>query len=556
MAMMMQSSNAQNRSLGDWYNMIKLGQIKLPRFQRMEAWDRNRILSFMNTIINNLPVGVTLILQVGDKERFHSRFISSAEPEAAERPMEHLLDGQQRLTAFWRVMNNNFEWENYFLYLPDHEQYYDSPWNEQPILYCRTRYLKNDKKYPQWPDKPSKCLLRGSIPMELFNPEYGESLTRKWIDEATEQFKPKNREDPNYHEEMDQFYRLRSQLENKITSIRESLKHFNLPYLSLPVTTRKDVSLQVFINMNTNSKPLSLYDIIVAEVENVKGRSLHDMQSELDAENPQIKKYFPLSNLILTTSALLQNKLPNNRGMIEMDKKELINNWDILCTCLSKMVEFLQMNKIYDRQRLPTNAVLSVIAACYSHIPETGDKRGADEILLKKYLWSSFFSDRYENAAASRAFADYQILQKILRDIPKVDGTPYSESDVPVLYRIDFSLADENELASVGWPKQENIRGRAILSVASYLGAIDFADGQPLTADNAERREYHHLFPDALLKEASIDSFKALNCALITWKTNRIIGRSDPLTYIKERSVWTNEEVVKIRLHSHLIPIE
>jgi hypothetical protein len=108
---------------------------------------------------------------------------------------------------------------------------------------------------------------------------------------------------------------------------------------------------------------------------------------------------------------------------------------------------------------------------------------------------------------------------------------------------------------TIGWPKQENIRGRAILAVASYLGAIDFADGQPMNKENVLKREYHHLYPDALLKEASIESFKALNCALITWKTNRIIGRDDPLTYIKKRSEWTNEDVVKERLNSHLIPI-
>ncbi len=65
-----QSSSAQNRSLGDWYNMVKLGQIKLPRFQRMEAWDRNRIKSFIDTLIKNLPVGVSLIYERGDNEKF------------------------------------------------------------------------------------------------------------------------------------------------------------------------------------------------------------------------------------------------------------------------------------------------------------------------------------------------------------------------------------------------------------------------------------------------------------------------------------------------------
>lgn len=550
-----QSSSAQNRSLGDWYNMVKLGQIKLPRFQRMEAWDRNRIKSFIDTIIKNLPVGVSLIYERGDNEKFISRYISTSEPETPERMTEYLLDGQQRLTAFWRVIHNNYELEKYFLYFPEYDNSDDGIEFTERTVYCRTRWMKNDKKYPIWADIPEECLKKGLIPVELFNPEFGEIKADEWIEDATINTKPTDRTDPEIFEKLEMYNEEKSSLKTKTTQIRESLKHFNLPYLALPVSTHKEIALQVFINMNTNSKPLSLYDIIVAEVEGIRGESLHDLQNSLDEQHPDIKKYFDLSNLILSTSALLQNKLPNNRGMIEMDKSIMIKQWESLCRCLERMAGFLQLNKIYDRSRLPTNAVLSVIAAIYSVIPDTGDLRGKYEILLKKYLWSSFFTDRYENAAASRAFNDYQAILKVINNDIKDDGNIYNESDIPVLNREKYPISTIEELLTIGWPKQENIRGRAILAVASYLGAIDFADGQPMNKENVLKREYHHLYPDALLKEASIESFKALNCALITWKTNRIIGRDDPLTYIKKRSEWTNEDVVKERLNSHLIPI-
>ncbi len=45
------SSSAQDRKLANWYTRIKNGSIKLPRFQRMEAWDRHRIESFLKTYI-------------------------------------------------------------------------------------------------------------------------------------------------------------------------------------------------------------------------------------------------------------------------------------------------------------------------------------------------------------------------------------------------------------------------------------------------------------------------------------------------------------------------
>lgn len=64
------------------------------------------------------------------------------------------------------------------------------------------------------------------------------------------------------------------------------------------------------------------------------------------------------------------------------------------------------------------------------------------------------------------------------------------------------------------------------------------------------------MYPDALLKEAEINSFLALNCALIADKTNMSIGRKDPLTYLKDRFQWTSPAIVEERLQSHLIPIQ
>lgn len=323
--LMIQSSSAHDRPLADWYTQVRQGQIKLPRFQRMEAWDRNRIISFLNTILQNLPIGVTLILEVGDNEKFISRFIETAAPNASERVAQHLLDGQQRLTAFWRAVHNNYDWETYFVYLPEFDEYHEAPWSDSIEVYCRTRYVRNDKKYPMWPDQPKECLIRGLVPTHLLNPWEGEQWTDEWVKSALESKMP-SASDPNYAQAFPEFYDFQDRVKKRITKLRETVAHFNLPYLSLPVDTPKDVALQVFINMNTNSKPLTLYDIVVAEVEAVKGESLHALIDELSEAHPDIERYGDPSGLVLTTSALLQGRLPNNRGAIEMDKAAMIHS--------------------------------------------------------------------------------------------------------------------------------------------------------------------------------------------------------------------------------------
>lgn len=552
MSIMQQSSKAQDRTLGVWFQNIQQGMIKLPRFQRFEAWDRGRIASFLNTIINNLPVGVTLALEVAGPEKFESRYIVTSDPESPGTVTQHLLDGQQRLTAFWRSIHNNYEWETFFVYLPQFDRGESKSGSEVEIR-CIPRWTnKNQLRMPRWAEEPAKCLERGMVPVSLLRPGDLSKMIDSWLDDATRPLKPLPTDD-NAFAKLEAFNETKKRINEEITTLRERVTHFNLPYLSLPADTSKDVALQVFINMNTNSKPLSLYDIIVAEVESVAEQSLHALEASLIDKCPNASRYGNVSDLILSTSALLQEKLPNTRGMIEMDKKQLLANWPKLERGLERMASFLEGQRVFDETRLPTNAVLAVIAAAYELIPDNGDFLAKAEKLLRRYLWSAFFSDRYENAAPTRAFADFKAIKALLK---KPGFTDDEISTVPSLNRTDYPLADVDSLMAAGWPKAAGIEARAVLAVTTYLGAIDFADHKTATYDSIQKREYHHVFPDALLSEAEIPSYLALNCALITWKTNRMIGRKDPLEYLQERVQWADEAVVRERLRSHLISFD
>ncbi|MFC1482584.1 DUF262 domain-containing protein, partial [Myxococcota bacterium] len=548
------SSKAQDREVAVWYQKINNADIKLPRFQRFEAWDRHRIASFLNTIIHNLPVGVTLLLEVGDEEKFPSRHIETA-PQAERRPYEHLLDGQQRLTALWRAVNNNYERETFYVYLPEFDATPDDYIQSDEIfVYCVPRWSSPEKRYPLWADDPRKCLAKGLVPIHLLRPEPIGAEIDNWIDEATRHLEPADGCE-NLKQEYQKFLSNQKHLKETLTRLREVVTHFNLPYLALPVQTRKDTALRVFINMNTNTKPLSTYDIIVAEVESARGESLHSLQAGLEEELPELGKLDDVSRLILTTAALLQNRTPSERGMIEMDKGVMVDRWTDLTRCMRLMLGFMEGERIFDKQRLPTNVVLPVVAALYDQIPDSGDERGQAEGLLRKYVWSSFFTGRYENAAGSRAFGDFRQLKRIITRATKEDGSFYQEDDVPVLNRQQYPIMTVQEMLNAPWPHKQTIIGRAMLAVSILHGADDFADGTQVTRDSLSSREYHHIFPDALLKEAEVDSYLALNCALISAPTNRKVGRKDPLEYIKDRYGWVGDEVVHHRLASHLIPV-
>ena len=92
-------------------------------------------------------------------------------------------------------------------------------------------------------------------------------------------------------------------------------------------------------------------------------------------------------------------------------------------------------------------------------------------------------------------------------------------------------------------------------------GAEDIADGASVTTDNIEQREYHHLHPVAWLREngfGDADAYRALNCALITWRTNRKISAKEPIAYLLERCEASElgETEIRRRLRTHFVDFD
>lgn len=542
-------SEAQNRTVKDWLISIDRGQLRLPSFQRGVAWEPKRVVSMLDTIIHDLPLGVALVLNVGGKEQFVSRPLLSA-PATAEAVTEHLLDGQQRLTALYRALRDNDDAQTYFVHFPELD---DDPRNDDEAVSIRPdrRWRdKNGTRFPIWVDSPRECLRRGLVPVRLLDP--ANDGTTAWVDEATMHLEPGDdvTDIVNYRKMTNSVTELRDRLKMLINEKRETVKHFNLPYLRLPASTTKDTALSVFINMNTNAKPLSPYDIVVAELEGATGERLKEMQSRLDHELPRLKRYLSLDNAVLQTSALLQGKVPNQRGYFEMDYGVFVDNWPRMERGLRRAIQTIESMRIYDGERLPTAIPVPVIAALLADEPEDGDRRGKVDTLMRRYAWRSFFTNRYEATAATRAAADYRGLVATL-------AGDQSQAQSPVLDDELFPLPDDRELKYAKWPKGKNSLSRAVLAASNYFGARDFADDTELSADNVVRREYHHVFPNQLLSEAGIESMLALNCVLITWKTNRTIGRLDPITYLEKRAENAPKpRDIRDRLQSHLAPYE
>jgi hypothetical protein len=527
------SINAQNRTLPDWIARIRTHQTVLPRFQRFEAWGHANITQLFNTILQGLPIGAVLVLEIGNEEPFISRTIKGA-PLSGERVTEHLLDGQQRLTALWRGLHNNYEDRTYFLFLTTEEEtqlpyYIDSiaRWSKEGEAEAR----------PFWANKPQDQWKHRMIPLDLFAPgEEHQQRFREWAKLAIQ-----DRDE-------------REDVTDTVATIRGKFATFNLPFLSLPVGTKKETALDVFIKMNTSAAQLSTYDIVVAQVEAGMGASLHDLVADTRKACPAIANYYPPEDLALYASALLQHRAPVNSSYMTKDfGTRLLTNWETYLRGVTRAVTFLEEERVFDAPRLPTDVVIPVLVALWALAPQGLDPEGRARAILRRYLWRAFFSKRYEKSTASRSLSDFNEIKPLITGSGTSSPSIFDDEQHP--------LPQIQELMTAAWPKNKDRVARAILAVALKQGGVDLADGAQVSRANLAKREYHHLFPDAHLKRLGFADDKiylSLNCALVTWQTNRNISDKDPEHYLAERRYGADfgEAEIRARLATHFIPYD
>lgn len=517
---------ADDRSIEDWIAAIEQGRLQLPRFQRFEAWGPRPVADLLETVLDDLPCGAATVLQVAGNPTFKTRQIESA-PSGRGVITELLLDGQQRLTAFWRSLTDSYEDGTFHVSLDRSPE----PGRFHRVVH-QARWVASDgRKFPLWANRAKETLERRLIPVRLLRPgSSGEVTASEWIDQATEGDAVRARD-----------------LDRLIGKLREQMAHYNFPLISLPPDTERDVVLDVFVKINTSSVSLTAFDVIVAQVEGELGHSLHDRVDELIQQVPAIERYVEPPNLLLNGLALLQDRVPNQSGYFSIDWTKLEATWPILVEGARRMVEFLEQERVFDADRLPSVVPLPVLLALWAHAPSGPDQLGNARVLIRQYLWYAFFTARYESASATASLQDYRELAKAIQIGARSSEAPIFGDELP----------SPDQLMAAGWPRKRDRLGRAILLLSFQGGALDIADGAEITSSNVRRREYHHLFPVALLKrvDGTVNPDLALNCALLTWRTNRTISDSPPAEYLAKRAdeALLGDAALRHRLATHAL---
>ncbi|MBA7547734.1 hypothetical protein ES705_40170 [subsurface metagenome] len=236
-----------------------------------------------------------------------------------------------------------------------------------------------------------------------------------------------------------------------------------------------------------------------------------------------------------------------------MDLKKFVDDWPKIVTGTKECVLFLEAERIIDRERLPIESVLAPLIALWADAPETSNERGNNRILLRKYLWRAFFTERYDRAVPTAVLQDYRMLRKVIAGKAK-------ETEVPCFDEHQYPTPNNEEIIQSRWPRYKDRLARALLLLTIRGGAEDIKDGASLSIGNIQQRHYHHLSPIAWLREKdpNTDPNRALNCILINRRTNSEILAKEPVKYLLETCEASDlgEDEIRRRLGTHFVDFD
>ena len=517
------------RAIGNWLAMAQVGTLQLPRFQREYVWKPTNAVKLLETLIikGDIPIGVFMVLETDStNQMFVARPIGGVSGDGAESCREYLLDGQQRLTALLKSLNNTDADFRYYVKF--------SKFKPEKIVKMKRRVDANETLARD----PKIEFMKNLFPVQLLNPLEESSIVEKWVKQVSD--------DQSVREKI---YEMILEPRNIFSKESEETNSFRIPYFKLGREIDRPTAIEIYIQMNSNSIRLTDYYLAIANMESSDEKSLYDVENVLK-DSTDIRDFeSDAGELVLKVYCLLKGIIPSGGAYQKLPYGELAKETQSIVDGVNWSIEVLRRLNVYDNRLLPTVVPLRVLPALYVKLNRVAETERNMKI-INRYLWHAFLTDRYSAQANQKLKEDFDDLVAYIK----------KEKDETELTILESS-AKVDKMDKVGWPQAaaRSILPRGILLVCCYGKAKNLKDGVNLGKANVGDRERHHIFP----KTCGIDRKKlniALNCMFIPKNENREISNKLPGDYIQalidevaNSGVTLSETQVVNRLKTHCI---
>ena len=533
------------KNLIDFINPAKNGKLVLPEFQRNFVWSRDDIKDLLVSILKGYFIGSILIIRVDEENiPFEMRAIEGVGKKVEElKPDFMILDGQQRLTALYYVMEApkiNLKSTKY-----PYRFYLDL-----------NKLLENQVDEAVWSERSDLCTQYEDKEYQFNNNIIPFTKILEWNDWTTEYTERLAMSD---HKELIDFIRsTKPKWETWIKNITEA----ETPIIEIPKVANDDEQgisevCAIFEKMNSTGVKLTVFDLLTARLYKYRDYkiNLHKWWENAIVENINLRE---LSQDSDSYSVFALRFIALKRGL-EVKSKTLINlkpdnfdeDWSKAIDYLEKALSRIRSTNedgfgAFSMDWMPYSTMVPVLAALLWKIDELEcDFRSYKYI--QKWYWSSVFLERYAGAVETTTKKDFDDL---VRGFSDKSFTPevFEEADREILNNPRFTLQKVNRVNSIY---------KGVMNLIALEGAKDFRADDSIEFHILDD---HHIFPKAYLNITKDEFCKErynkqmmnciLNRTLISAKTNRFISGSKPSDYLNE--IVPSEKRDNI-MRSHLI---
>ncbi len=458
---------------------IKSGDIKIPKFQRGFVWREDQILKLLESIYQGFPIG-SLLFWLSEIQMKSERDIGGFElPRTPDKyPRNYVLDGQQRLTTIYGVLN----------------------WIDNNKLHKLNVYFDIEKQafFNYQGERSEK-----QIPMNiLFN-------TTEFLKFRTNLAKFQNN----------------SLLQDNIDTLYETFREYLLPVVTIKEKTIDEVC-PIFERINSTGTQLNVFDLMVAAT----WSNDFDLNDQVDKikDSTRLKDFENIDNSIfLKIMSSIQGfgskrdgifklrNLPSN-ALVELTSKVKIS--------VEKAIDFLSTDLMIPSDSfLPYENQLVVFSYFFSKQPRPSSEQLS---ILRRWFWQSGFSEHYRGASEGILEYDLNSVDELLNGNTSALNIKVNIVENDLLKRQFWKASAFSKTFAVMLAKEKpcNITNGARIDTQNSLSIFNM-------------KEFHHIFPKDFLKSFGIDEQKRNNicniCMLASSANKDILNRA-PSEYLKE----------------------
>ena len=454
---------------------IQSGDIKIPKFQRGFIWDEEQIIKLLQSIYQGYPIGSLLFWLTEEPMKSEKNIGGFDLPKTPDKyPRNYVLDGQQRLTTIYGVLN----WPN----------------------------LQEAHKLNVYFDLDTKCFHHYSgkesnrvIPLNILN--------------SSSAFLNFQRE--KLYGEQD--------LIEKANVLWDTFREYEIPVVTIYEKTIKEVC-PIFERINSSGTQLNVFDLMVAATWS-DDFDLNDQVSKI-RESTKLKDFDDIDNRIylkiMAAVADIGSKEHDVMKLRELSSNKLIELAEKVQNSVERAVDFLSTDlSVPSDAFLPYQYQLVVYSYFFSKIKNPN----VDQIkVLRRFFWQSGFSEHYRGAAEG-------VLEHDLGEVDKL-----IKGDLNAL-KLQLYLTREDLLERPFVKRGALTKTFAVLLASKNPRNITNGESidTRVALSGFNSKEFHHIFPIDYLKKLGYDTNSRnniCNICLLSSLQNKTLLNTAPSDYL------------------------